>query len=154
MRQFQQQNLHCIMRDDDDSSGVSDHGLGPSIHWHGSLDGVPQGPSIFIAQEFFDAMPVHQFEYTSKGWCERLVDAKQPVVPREKTSKDEVEKFQFVLSPGPTPAVHAFLGKHMCHEDVDRGDRIEVSPSSIAIVQDISKRLNVDGGGTCVCVLN
>src|SRR5438045_2766232 len=35
--------------------------LGPSqaaIHWHGAIEDVPPGPAIFIANEFFDAMPV------------------------------------------------------------------------------------------------
>jgi NADH dehydrogenase [ubiquinone] 1 alpha subcomplex assembly factor 7 len=47
---------------------------GIAVQWHTTLESVPQGPSIFIAQEFFDALPVHQFKYTEKGWCEVLVD--------------------------------------------------------------------------------
>lgn len=39
---------------------------------------VPQGPSLFIAQEFLDALPVHQFEYTANGWREVLVDLNTP----------------------------------------------------------------------------
>lgn len=35
---------------------------------------VPEGPVIVVAQELFDALPVHQFMYTERGWCERLVD--------------------------------------------------------------------------------
>lgn len=29
---------------------------------------------VMIAHEFFDALPVHIFEYTQQGWCERMVD--------------------------------------------------------------------------------
>ncbi len=29
---------------------------------------------LLIAQEFFDALPVHSFVYTERGWLERLVD--------------------------------------------------------------------------------
>ncbi len=43
--------------------------------WHTALGEVPLGPSIIIANEFFDALPVRQFERTEEGWRERLVDS-------------------------------------------------------------------------------
>jgi SAM-dependent MidA family methyltransferase len=43
------------------------------LSWHGSVDGVPGGPAIVIANEFFDALPVHQAVKTARGWCERRV---------------------------------------------------------------------------------
>lgn len=39
-------------------------GDGPTVRWHDELAHVPHAPSLFIAQELFDALPVHQFEYT------------------------------------------------------------------------------------------
>lgn len=40
---------------------------------------MPKGqPTLFIAQEFLDALPVHQFQYTENGWRERLVDTNVP----------------------------------------------------------------------------
>ena len=41
--------------------------------WHESLDRVPEGPVLLIANEFFDALPIRQFERGPRGWCERLV---------------------------------------------------------------------------------
>ncbi len=35
---------------------------------------LSSGPMLLIAQEFFDALPVHSFVYTERGWLERLVD--------------------------------------------------------------------------------
>lgn len=35
---------------------------GLQVHWHGKLGDVPEHPTILIAQEFLDALPVHQFE--------------------------------------------------------------------------------------------
>lgn len=35
---------------------------GMHVHWHGKLGDVPEHPTILLAQEFFDALPVHQFE--------------------------------------------------------------------------------------------
>ncbi|MCE4222616.1 class I SAM-dependent methyltransferase [Methylobacterium sp. C25] len=46
---------------------------GVSPHWHEAIDTLPDGPAIFVANEFFDALPVRQFERRETGWCERLV---------------------------------------------------------------------------------
>lgn len=43
------------------------------VRWHDELADVPAGPSILIANEFFDALPVRQFRQTAAGWRERLV---------------------------------------------------------------------------------
>jgi len=42
--------------------------------WHSTLDEVPGGPSIIIANEFIDALPVHQAVKQADGWHERVVD--------------------------------------------------------------------------------
>jgi NADH dehydrogenase [ubiquinone] 1 alpha subcomplex assembly factor 7 len=41
---------------------------GRPVRWHDTFDAVPEGPIIVIAHEFFDAMPVHQFTRTERGW--------------------------------------------------------------------------------------
>ncbi|NEU10899.1 class I SAM-dependent methyltransferase [Methylobacterium sp. BTF04] len=41
--------------------------------WHESIDTLPERPSIVVANEFFDALPVRQFQRTERGWFERLV---------------------------------------------------------------------------------
>jgi SAM-dependent MidA family methyltransferase len=43
------------------------------MHWHKSLEEVPEGPSIILANEFFDALPVHQAIREDDGWHERAV---------------------------------------------------------------------------------
>lgn len=42
------------------------------VTWHTSLDAVPAaGPCIYIAHEFLDALPVHQFvRDPRRGWLE------------------------------------------------------------------------------------
>ncbi len=39
------------------------------VRWHRSLEEVPtEGPpTVYIANEFFDALPVHQLQRTEKG---------------------------------------------------------------------------------------
>jgi hypothetical protein len=49
------------------------HLLEPTqVQWHASLDAVPaSAPSIYIAHEFLDALPVHQFVRDARrGWLE------------------------------------------------------------------------------------
>ena len=41
--------------------------------WHARFDDVPEGPLLLVANEFFDALPVRQFEKTARGWTERMV---------------------------------------------------------------------------------
>src|SRR5208283_2649129 len=48
--------------------------LDAAIMWHDTLGEVPSGPSIVIANEFIDALPVHQAVRQTDGWHERVVD--------------------------------------------------------------------------------
>jgi NADH dehydrogenase [ubiquinone] 1 alpha subcomplex assembly factor 7 len=43
------------------------------IAWHREPAAVPDGPLIVVANEFFDALPVHQAVKTTSGWHERMV---------------------------------------------------------------------------------
>ena len=40
------------------------------------VSGLPPAPTLIVANEFFDTLPVRQFEKTFQGWCERLVSIK------------------------------------------------------------------------------
>ena len=46
---------------------------GLAVTWHDRLETVPDGPLFLIANEFFDALPVHQFIRTETGIAERMV---------------------------------------------------------------------------------
>jgi SAM-dependent MidA family methyltransferase len=46
---------------------------GAAVHWHGSVADLPPGPAIVIANEFFDALPIRQFQWAEKRWNERMV---------------------------------------------------------------------------------
>jgi SAM-dependent MidA family methyltransferase len=47
--------------------------VAPPLFWNTGFEEVPAGPAIVIANEFFDALPVHQAVKTPRGWCERCV---------------------------------------------------------------------------------
>ncbi|KAJ3001106.1 hypothetical protein HKX48_003056, partial [Thoreauomyces humboldtii] len=47
---------------------------GLNVHWHEVLDDVPSDMcTMFVAHEFFDAMPIYKFELTEDGWREIVV---------------------------------------------------------------------------------
>lgn len=60
------------------------------VHWHASLDSVPAGDMVLIANELVDALPIRQFVRMENGWHERMVGL-------------EGEQLIFGLSPDPTP---------------------------------------------------
>jgi SAM-dependent MidA family methyltransferase len=43
------------------------------IEWHTSLDSVPEGPSIYFANEFFDALPIRHFVRYNEEWFEKVI---------------------------------------------------------------------------------
>src|SRR5205823_1374842 len=47
--------------------------LGSQAIWHSDLDKLPHAPSIIFANEFFDAIPIRQFEFHAGNWMERAI---------------------------------------------------------------------------------
>lgn len=46
-------------------------GLAPT--WHADASTLPRQPSLVVANEFFDALPIRQFVATPTGWRERVI---------------------------------------------------------------------------------
>ena len=47
--------------------------VGEAARWHDRLEDAPEGPMILLANEFFDAIPIRQFERREGVWRERVV---------------------------------------------------------------------------------
>lgn len=47
--------------------------LGAKVTWHETVGSLPDGPSIIIANEFFDALPIRQYEFHQGQWMERRI---------------------------------------------------------------------------------
>ena len=45
----------------------------PDAIWHDRLDSLPEAPLFLVANEFFDALPIRQFQRAADGWHERVV---------------------------------------------------------------------------------
>lgn len=43
-------------------------------HWHGQIDAVPPGPTVIIANEVIDTLPVRQLMLKSGNWHERTIE--------------------------------------------------------------------------------
>ena len=97
---------------------------GFSLHWHDRIADVPPGPTLLVANEFFDALPARQFVGTERGWCERLVGL-------------EGERLIFGLRPEPEPALGTPLKP---------GDVLEWPGASIDVMSELAQRLARDGG--------
>ena len=107
--------------------------------WHEDFDGVPDGPLLLIANEFFDALPVRQFQRSGDGWRERLVDV-----------GSEGDGFRFVLSPH-LPEVP--LAADTVPPGVDgapEGSVIEVCPVAIGLARAIGERVAGRGGAALI----
>lgn len=46
---------------------------GLDINWHEDINNLPKLPTIFLANEFFDALPIDQFIYHDRQWYENRV---------------------------------------------------------------------------------
>uniref|UniRef100_A0A1D1YPQ9 Protein arginine methyltransferase NDUFAF7 n=1 Tax=Anthurium amnicola TaxID=1678845 RepID=A0A1D1YPQ9_9ARAE len=145
LQKLQYKALKCVgerdTKDSDTKSFVSTL-AGACVSWHTMLDQVPSGlPTIIIAHEFYDSLPVHQFQKASRGWCEKMVDVA------------EDSTFRFVLSPQPTPAILLYLMKRFKWagtEEIAKLEHIEVCPRAMELTRAISKRLGSDGGGALI----
>jgi NADH dehydrogenase [ubiquinone] 1 alpha subcomplex assembly factor 7 len=107
--------------------------LDPGPAWHGGFETVPEGPLLLIANEFFDALPIHQFQRTEAGWCERLVDWDLGT-----------GELRFVLSP-PVPRLPV-AGP----PEVPPGGIVEVCPAAAGVARAIGARVAGSGGGALI----
>ncbi|HWJ70169.1 MAG TPA: SAM-dependent methyltransferase [Sphingobium sp.] len=64
----------------------------PHAIWHEDMSALPTDrPLIIIANEFFDALPIHQYERTAHGWRERMIAGDPPrLVPGETDCADAI----------------------------------------------------------------
>jgi NADH dehydrogenase [ubiquinone] 1 alpha subcomplex assembly factor 7 len=104
----------------------------PPVQWTDHLARVPDGPALFVANEFFDALPVRQFQMTSTGWRERMVGL-------------DGERLILALAPDGPGAIAA---------DLPRGAPVgavaELSPESQSLMADLAGRLATVGGAALI----
>jgi len=108
--------------------------LGDRATWHDRTEDVPPGPILLIANEFFDALPIRQFQRTTAGWAERLV-ALDPEAGEE-------PRFRLVLAPVAPPLPDELPARS--------GDVIEICPTGREIAAQIGRKIAEHGGAALI----
>jgi NADH dehydrogenase [ubiquinone] 1 alpha subcomplex assembly factor 7 len=131
---------------------------GATVTWHASLGEVPDAPTILVANEFFDALPIRQFVRTDAGWAERVVGLADD------------GSLAFGLRPLSTPATSSSgltggsgpEGQRSKRQatandppvkpgnDVGEGATVELSSASVAIASTLAARLARDTGAALI----
>jgi NADH dehydrogenase [ubiquinone] 1 alpha subcomplex assembly factor 7 len=90
-------------------------------------------PLFLLANEFFDALPIREFVFTARGWCERMVGI------------DSTDALAFVLSPVALP--HAVPAERGTPEF---GAVYEICPTAEVLVEQIAKIVAQEGGAALI----
>lgn len=101
------------------------------VRWHDSLDTVPAGPMLVVANEFFDALPIHQYVRDAGAWRERLVAG-------------DDHGFRFVLGEPCAPELPSAVTA------AADGAVAETCPAGRSIAAAIGGRLAAEGGAALI----
>lgn len=103
-----------------------------TITHHDTVDTLPDAPLFLVANEFFDALPIRQFQREGTGWRERQIGL-------------DGDRLSFGLT-APLPI------RDLAHrlEDTRDGDLIELCPSAPAIMAQIATRIEAHGGAALI----
>jgi SAM-dependent MidA family methyltransferase len=71
----------------------------PNIAWHDSIDEVPEGPAIILANEYFDVLPIHQAVKRETGWHERVVEIDPSGKLAFGAAAEPMPRFEVLLPP-------------------------------------------------------
>ncbi|WP_425072314.1 class I SAM-dependent methyltransferase [Sagittula sp. S175] len=100
--------------------------------FHDSLLTLPEGPLFLVANEFFDALPVRQFQRHAKGWQERVVGLHDGTLALGLTDPAPVEILDHRL------------------DDTTEGQIVETCAPAQAMAQDIGRRIAEHGGAALI----
>lgn len=101
------------------------HDLG--LRWIEAAGDLPEQPLFLVANEFFDALPIHQYQFVKGGWHERLIGVRDGALA-------------FGLAEGPT-----LPGTMAMHQRED-GTIIEENRIGRFVMLQVGHRLHHHGG--------
>ena len=106
-------------------------GSGLDPMWADEFADIPPAPSLVVANEFFDCLPIHQYQRVASGWRERFVGL----------NGDET-KLDFVLGKTPPPASLNLPAAAQSSE----GDIVEISFAARDFMGELCTLLTEHGG--------
>ena len=98
---------------------------GKGATWHVGIETLPEGPAIILANEFFDCLPVRQFERRATGWHERQIGL------------GPEGDFVYGLAPEATPGIEA---------EGPEGRLLSVPGVGLGLMRQLARRLRESGG--------
>ncbi len=105
---------------------------GHAPEWHDRVEDLPDLPLFLVANEFFDALPIRQFERRRAGWAERMVGLRDGR-----------------LAPGLGPVTpYPALARRLA--DTREGEVVETCPAAEGIAAEIGRRVAARGGAALV----
>ncbi len=99
--------------------------------WHDDLASLPDGPPLVVANEFLDALPIHQLVRTTAGWCARQV------------TLDPSGRLAFGVAEAPSPLAATLAPAVAC---APLGSIAELAPAADALVATLARRCARHGG--------
>ncbi|HTS94567.1 MAG TPA: SAM-dependent methyltransferase [Stellaceae bacterium] len=105
---------------------------GVESSWHATLDTVPEGPLLVVANEFLDALPIRQFQRGDGEWRERRIGL-----------GPDGESLVFVLEGRESPAA-ALVSPRLA--GAAAGAIAEVCPAASALSAALARRIVRTGG--------
>lgn len=100
--------------------------------WVRTAAELPDAPLFLVANEFFDALPVRQFQRDGTGWRERQVGL-------------EGERLVLGLAAPAAPPALA----HRLNDTAD-GDLVEICPAAAPVIAELAGRIAVHGGAALI----
>ena len=105
--------------------------LNNKIIWVSKLNNIKKNPSIFIANEFFDAIPIKQFRKKKNLWFEKFINLNSQEKPFFFERKTNIKKIE----------------KKINFKMFQNQNFVEYSELSLNYLKDISKIIKRDSGG-------
>jgi len=109
-------------------------GLPINVSWHQRFEQVPAGPTMVVANEFFDALAMRQIERADDGWHERMVEVDENGNLALGLAKDTVAKADVPV----------------WASDAKVGEIAETSPQRLAVAEQIGARLAKHNGAALI----
>lgn len=105
----------------------------PGCHHHHDLTTLPDdAPLLIVANEFFDALPIHQLVRSADGWFDRLVGL-------------DGENFTFMAG---RERMDHLVPRSWAR--ASQGAMVETSPAAVALMAEIAGRLRDQGGAALI----
>eukprot|EP00038_Savillea_parva_P008137 m.174988 g.174988 ORF g.174988 m.174988 type:complete len:528 (+) comp13909_c0_seq1:88-1671(+) len=137
---------------------------GPDVTWYDDLVGVADDPdsyTMLVAHEFFDALPIHQFEACDGQWHERLVgitshQAQSVLVPGQTAPTEQPASNELCFTRAPTKTAAHRLADALGHLPLNPpptdGTCVEVCLDAVRVCTEIRRRLGAGRGGTALVI--